>query len=256
MVKKERRLVFTVTTGRSGTAQLAYLFQGEPGIAAVHEPRPEFVEVMRVAINDPDVGRKFWERKKLPAILSYSDRTYLETSHLFCKGFAEPLLELGVVPDIIFLHRSARAVASSMFQLHTIPGRTEEGRRWYISPEDRVFLELPNWRLYTDYQLCYWYCLEISARSSYYKNLFREAGSNVFELETDAMNNYREHIRVCRFLGINWVSVRTLVRFRRRRKIRSNRKYGVKKEQSKTAGLELDRLEAGVQKNVVMKSDG
>jgi hypothetical protein len=85
------RLILTVTPGRSGTVYLCELLKSVPGIYSAHEPEPKFSDVMRAVQYDPAIARRFLLSQKLPAIRRYAQSTYVETSHLACKGFIEPL---------------------------------------------------------------------------------------------------------------------------------------------------------------------
>lgn len=176
---RAKRLLFTVTTGRSGTGHLARLLAALPRVSSHHEPEPSFASVMREVQGRPDRGRRFWIEAKLPAIRRDAAPIYSESSHLFCKGFAEPLFELGLVPDLILLTRPHRDVAKSLLQLDTIPGRTEKGLRYLLSPEDPGVLPVPGWAELNDYQLCFWYCLEIRRRQREYAQRFAEYGSRI-----------------------------------------------------------------------------
>jgi hypothetical protein len=168
---REKTLVFTVTTGRSGTAYLASLLARLPSTTALHEPDPSFTSVMRDVQTRPEVAREFWCEKKLPFIAEQDARVYVETSHLFCKGFFEQLLALGVRPALIFLRREPCDVARSLYRLGTIPGRTEKGRAFLLEPDDPHTLFVSDWESLTDYQLCFWYCLEIERRQKLYQVL-------------------------------------------------------------------------------------
>ncbi len=173
---KSKKLVFTVATGRCGTAFFTEMLRLVPGAVSLHEPEPEYAEVLRDVQGDPGIARTFLVDNKLPSIVDQDCALYIETSHLFCKGFLEPLLELGIVPALLWIRRAHRAVASSMFRGGTIPGRTDKGLRFYLSPEDPGVLELPGWQKLHDYQLCYWYCLEIERRALHYRDLYRDNG--------------------------------------------------------------------------------
>lgn len=178
---QEKRLIFTVTTGRSGTAYLAAVLGYAQGVYSVHEPLPEFANVLRPVQNNSDLARQFLLDEKLPAILRAPTPIYIETSHLVCKGFLEPLLELGIIPDLIIHRRPTRDVALSMFKMGTIPGRSDKGLLFYLSPADPEVLELSDWKSLHDYQLCYWYCLEIERRARLYKALFLQQGARIAE---------------------------------------------------------------------------
>jgi hypothetical protein len=182
------RLIFTVTTGRSGTAYLWRILELLPGIAARHESSPLFTDVLREVQSRPEVARDFWRERKLPAIRACGRSVYVETGHLFCKGFLEPLLELGFTPDLILLSRPHREVALSLLALGTIPGRTPGGLRWYLGPDDPGVLPLADWCALTDYQLCYWYCREIERRARVYGERVRSRGGRTVAVTLAEIN--------------------------------------------------------------------
>jgi len=196
----DKRLIFTVTTGRSGTMYLGALCERMPGVAVFHEPAPDFVEVMRDVQRDATLAEQFWIERKLPVIARVPEATYLETSHLFGKGFAEPLLELDVAADLILLSRPARQVARSLCKLGTIPGRTELGLRYYLSPDDPVLLPLSGWAALHDYQLCYWYCLETQRRQRRCAELYAARGRQTLSVTLDELNEASGFERLWRFV--------------------------------------------------------
>lgn len=173
---RKKRLVFTVATGRCGTAFFAEILRLVPGTASLHEPAPEYAEVLRDIQKEPGQARTFLLEQKLPVIAGESAGIYIETSHLFCKGFLEPLLDIGIVPSLLWIRRDHRAVASSMYRGGTIPGRSDKGLRFYLSPDDPGVLNLPGWQKIYDYQLCYWYCLEIERRARVYREMYKNKG--------------------------------------------------------------------------------
>lgn len=224
---KQKKLVFTVTTGRSGTAYLASIFGFAKNVFAVHEPSPEFADVFRMAQEDRNLAMEFLVRKKLPAILHEPGEIYVETSHLTCKGFLEPLLDLGIVPDLVIHRRSLRDVSLSMLKLGTIPGRSEKGLRFYLSPADPWVLDLEDWERLHDYQLCFWYCLEIERRAQYYSKLFNEHGAKIAETTLPELKTFDGLIKCYSKLGLEvkfpiWLT-----------KLRFLRSTGVKVNESK-----------------------
>lgn len=175
----EKRLIFTVTTGRSGTGFLCHILQDIDDVACFHEPRPSFSDVMREAISDPQIAKAFLTEQKLPFIRGLEAKTYIETSHLACKGFIEHLADFGLCPDLILLSRDKIEVATSLFLLGTIPARTLRGLRFLLSPNDPGVLPIRDWETLPDWSLCYWYCLEIERRMYVYKNLVQQFGRKV-----------------------------------------------------------------------------
>ena len=114
---------------------------------------------------------------------------YAETSHLLCKGFIEPMLELGLRPHFVILERDSRSVAKSFHQLDSIPERTHLGRIYMLSPTDPCLLETPCWEDFTDYQLCYWYALEMHRRARWYAALFDRIGIPYTRFDFISINN-------------------------------------------------------------------
>jgi hypothetical protein len=180
-----KRLIFTVTTGRSGTGYVCHLLQAVPGLCCKHEPQPKFSLVMRAAQTDPSVAERFLVERKLPAIRSIEDPTYFETGHLTCKGFLEPLLQHGVPFDLVLLRRDKRLIATSLLQLNTVPSRTALGLQFLLSPDDPDVLKLDRWQDLSDWALCYWYCLEIERRMTLYGDQVEAAGGRVIATAID-----------------------------------------------------------------------
>lgn len=197
-----RRWILTSTTGRSGTGFLAAALRLVPGLASFHEPRPWLADVLRQVQGRPDLARRFLLEHKLPAVARVDGELYAETSHLYCKGFLEPLVDFGLRPDLVILTRPARQVAASMLRLDTIPGRSDQGLRWYLAPDDPGVLPLPGWHELTDYQLCYWYTHEIARRSARYEGWFERLGCRVVRIELAELRTVPGFARLLRELEL------------------------------------------------------
>lgn len=185
-LRREKRLVFCVTSGRSGSAWLAQALSCLAAVDARHEPDPNFVWAMRPAQRWPALAASFWRAAKLPAIAASPKPIYAETSHLFGKGFVEPLLALGLVPDLVLLRREARKVALSYLRLGGVPARSRGGWRFHLHPGDRVLLPLPEWRDLSDYQLLYWSVLEMEERQRVFAGAVRDRGGRIAAFDIDA----------------------------------------------------------------------
>jgi hypothetical protein len=229
---KKKRLVFTVTTGRSGTAYLSTILGLAKNVYSVHEPAPEFADLMRDVQGSPEAAAMFFLEKKLPAILACSADVYIETSHLACKGFLLPLLELGVVPDIIIHTRPARDVSLSLLKMGTIPGRSRKSLRFYLTPEDPGVLSLPGWQNLQDYQLCYWYCLEIERRAIVYKKIFIKNGARVASTTLEGLKTFAGLLGCFSDLDLTARSPRwfTALRFSRAAGVKVNESLDTKKQ--------------------------
>lgn len=229
---RKKRLIFTVTTGRSGTAYLTNVFNYMKGVHAYHEPDPQYVKVLRQVQADPDYAYRFWLAEKLPEIAGDSAGIYVETSHLTCKGFIEPLLELGIVPDLVIHRRPMRDISLSLLKMGTIPGRTDKGLQFYLSPDDPNVLPVHNWQTLTDYQLCYWYCLEIERRARKYTSLYEKNGGRIVETTLEGLKTCEglDHLLSALNLSLRFPAWFTRFRFLRNGQFRINESKITKKK--------------------------
>ena len=112
-----QRLIFTATTGRSGTLTLTKLFTGIPGCHALHEPYPVMNdEVLRAAsYGDTDALDRFYRAKSINVLRAAAGyRYYLEANHLFIKTFvAHAARDFGGRLAVIHLIRPVLEVATS-----------------------------------------------------------------------------------------------------------------------------------------------
>lgn len=245
-----KRLIFTCTTGRSGTGYLAKLLECVPAVASSHEPEPRFSHHLRAVQRDPRRALDFWLEEKLPAIAAKKEPVVVETSHLFCKGFLEPLVQLAVPFDLIILRRDTRLVAKSLHQLDTIPGRTDLGRTFLLAPSDPGVLLLPDWERLDDYQLCYWYCLEIERRAEQYARLVTDRCGRVAQTTLDRVAGKEGFIALLDALALPRPTQEGWARYEAIAGTQVNRK-AQQKERSRRPEIErLEDLEAEVRRLV------
>lgn len=199
--------VFTVTAGRTGTTYVSRLFALLPDTYSVHESKPNFVTAMRKAQLTPKAGMDFCTQIKLPHIAALSESRYVEMSHLFCKGFLECFVKLGVNPSLLILRRPPRTIALSLLSRQTVPARTAMGWRFLLAPNDRGVLPLDRWQLLTDYQLCFWYCLEIERRQALYQHYMMESAGRYFSVDVDALRDYSVFSKMLTTFGFSWDQV-------------------------------------------------
>jgi hypothetical protein len=131
-----QKLIFTATTGRSGTLTLTKLFAAVPECRAVHEPHPVMNGPLLRAASYGDtvlVGRAYRRVKSVNirrAAVGY--RYYFEANHLFIKSFARHVVaDFGRRIAVVHLVRPAVAVANSIYRLGDCPG-TERGDYWWL----------------------------------------------------------------------------------------------------------------------------
>lgn len=179
----DKKLIFTVTTGRSGTGTLYRIFNSLNCCYSVHEPHPH-----PFTFNSP---KEFWDNR-LKFIDSRAQNFYVETSHLLCKGYLDEVIERGLEPGLIVLRRPHREVAKSLCLLNSIPGKNDKAGQYFLmEPQRSTFLPSPGnigFKKYNDYQKCYWYCLEIEKRQEHYANLVENDYGDVFYLNFDSFS--------------------------------------------------------------------
>jgi hypothetical protein len=201
--KIDKNIIMCLTTGRSGTNLLEKLLALADDICAVHEPEPAFQHVLGDVRRNPPAAISFVRDRKLPDILARSGAHYAETSHLFGKGFFEAFVALGIPFRLVILNREPRQVAKSLLRLKTVPGRTIRGRGFLLDPSQNGVMKLPDWEKMSDYQLCYWYCLEMERRKSVYTAECRERGILVVEIALEKLKDWNYFQKFCRELGLS-----------------------------------------------------
>ncbi len=130
------KVIFTATTGRSGTKTLTKLFSLVPDCTAHHEPYPVMNGPVLRAASYGDtalVDRAYRQIKSvdiLRAAVGY--RYYFEANHQFIKSFSQQAIdEFGDRLTVIHLVRSPIEVATSIFRLAEFPG-TDVGNTWWL----------------------------------------------------------------------------------------------------------------------------
>ena len=199
---RRKHLVFTVTAGRTGTTYVTRLGELFPDTVSLHEPQPSYVHFLRQAQRQPLLAYHFLLEYKLPFIASTPASRYLETSHLVGKGFLEPLLDLGLRPSVLLLRREPRAIARSLLTRRTIPGRGKLGFKYLLHPGDPGVLPLPRWTGYNDYQLCFWYALEMERRQKIYGELLGRYECAVADASAEELHEPQRFLDVANELGL------------------------------------------------------
>jgi hypothetical protein len=199
---RRKTLVFTITAGRTGTTYLQELLGLFPDTTSLHEPNPAFVSVLRLAQHDPNVARQFLLEYKLPCIAASESGRYVEVSHLLCKGFLEPLLEFGLRPGLVVLRRSPGRIAASYLARRTVPARTKLGLKYLLHPGDPGVLPLPQWTRRSDYQLCFWYALEIERRQAAYMRELGVRGITCVDVTAEELHDADRFLALARTLRL------------------------------------------------------
>lgn len=238
-----KRLIFTVTTGRSGSSFLAYQLSHLKKINVFHEPEPRFNSHIHNAAIDSEYAKKFLKEVKLKFINSLPEQIYIETSHFFCKGFFNPLIELGIIPDLILLSRDRLKVAKSMYELGTIPGNSKD----YLYANEFQYVDTSNWDTYHDFQKCLLYHDEITIRQREYGKIIKNNGGKVFSICTEDLNDRNKFSQLINDLDLPGFSFTGRLKYEYRHRIKplkTNLKEGEKT--NKIDAETIDKLSSGL----------
>ena len=218
----EKRIINTVTTGRSGTHYLARILGYLPDVDVFHESYEHpYHECLRKVQGHPDIAKAFLAEKTIPFIERCDTPVFIETSHLFCKGFFEPFVEMGGRPDLIVLRREKSKIAKSLLELGTIPGKPGKALDFYLSPSDPDVWKPEGLELFDDYQRCYWYTLEIERRARVYKKEALSYGGRVCEVDLDELTTVEGYKKLIRELDLKGPSIIGWLKFLKNRKKRA-----------------------------------
>jgi hypothetical protein len=99
------------------------------------------------------------------------------------------------------LSRDAAAVARSFRAIGCIPERTEAGRLVCVGPTDPGVLPVADWTSMSDYQLCYWYALEMERRQHAYRELFARAAIPYHEIAMADLLDLDRFSELAHFIG-------------------------------------------------------
>lgn len=195
--KKEKNIIMCVTTGRSGTNLLQELFALAEDTCSLHEPEPGFQTVLPDVRKDPDAAIQFVRDRKLPDILARPESNYTETSHVFGKGFFEAFVALNIPFRVVILNRAPREVAISFRRIRAVPFHTHLGRVWLLQPSQPDVMPLRGWQWMTEYQLTYWYCLEMERRKTIYAEECRRRRIPCVEIHFSQLRNWDRFSELC-----------------------------------------------------------
>ena len=130
------KVVFTATTGRSGTKALAGFLSTIPDCTALHEPYPIMCGTVLRAASYCDsalANKVYWHIKSINILrAAVGSRYYVEANHSFVKTFIQQAMaDFGKRLAVIHLVRPPIDVAMSIFRLQDYPG-TDVGNAWWL----------------------------------------------------------------------------------------------------------------------------
>lgn len=200
---KNRKYLFSLTQGRTGTHYLTKLFSSNFPEAEVHH---EILGWDRFGVDTPDIShmtifnsqgntqkiQDFW-KQKLDRIIRTEAMFYAETSHVLMKaGLVENISSLLLSGEVHFVCLTRDIVKTIVSYLK---GSHFDNRgmwwMWYLDPEyPKKILSFTPFRQFGTEGVCLWYIYEIQARIDYYKLLFKDIRGVFFhDVRLEDLNN-------------------------------------------------------------------
>ncbi|SDG14541.1 hypothetical protein SAMN05216241_1065 [Limimonas halophila] len=205
-----KTLVFTITTGRSGTVFLTELLARNVSNARVyHEHQqwwshgvdtPDHSDMMH--FNNAGVTRKirtFWARK-FERVLAEPGEVYVEPSHYLAKaGLVEnlDLLPSDVGVKIVFLKRDIRKTGLSLFNLREFENPASAWV-WLPPASQNCIIPSKKFRQFGRAGTILWYVSEMRARGGYYREYI--ANNHSCDFVDINLEDFRDEDGAQRFL--------------------------------------------------------
>ena len=173
----DRRLVFSINAGRSGSKYLAQLLGTAAGVNSFHEAEPKMSGEFIAMINAKplDLSR---DKRRIKAVAIAQtlrgmtpEQIYAETNHMFIKTFFDVVLEDFANVDVVVLRRGLVQVLKSFIELGYFSVRNPLSLAWMSSPNaaTAAIRPLGSDSSLDQFDLCIAYLLDIEARALRFK---------------------------------------------------------------------------------------
>lgn len=136
----DRRLLFCINSGRSGSKYLATLLGSAAGVRSFHEAEPkmnlEFTQWINTLPYDATRERREVKAAAIAGILRGMGpgEVYAETNHMFIKTFYDVVLAAFPQAEVIVLRRSLPRVLKSFIEMGYFSALNPRGPEWMSSP--------------------------------------------------------------------------------------------------------------------------
>ena len=188
--------IFTITTGRSGTAYLSELLKNIPNSQSHHERlgpsawgimTPDVSQFMAYnMLGNNEYVRDFWKRKAKLIKEICTDNWYIETSHVLSKaGLIENIDVFDGEVYIICLHRDPEKVIKSMISRNDY---TSLGTMWLWLLDPNYEKNITRPADASQETLCKWYVNEMKARETLLKT---ENNANYIDADLETIATSR-----------------------------------------------------------------
>ncbi len=248
----KRRIIFGLSSGRSGTAYLTSLLKGLPGLIALHEPEPKYQWQSLGLQQNPQLAHEFVTGPKKHWVDRLPDATYFEASHYLAKGFMEAWVKAGVIPDTVIMERDLRKTALSWYSLNVdFFQNPSYVLQHMLHPQDhrQLFLPLVDWKSLNNYQLCYWYALESRKRSEHYAQYLEAKGARSMRTSLERLTSGQDTETLLKWLGIETdKGIMAIMKERLAQRVNDKNQFKNSNRLKSITSMDLDSLEAAVLK--------
>jgi len=170
--EENRKLIFCINSGRSGSHYLVTLLNTAKEIRAFHEPEPAMNGQYLQLINQYEYKDTYGRRKiKCNAIRKTlremeENKIYCETNHMFIKTFFDVVIDAFKNVGIIILRRELVHVLKSFIELNYFTNKNEAWKDWMSSPNAKTHAIdcIDKDENLDQYDLCIAYLIDIEAR--------------------------------------------------------------------------------------------
>jgi hypothetical protein len=193
-------LIFTATTGRSGTMTLTRIFESIDHCASFHEARPDMHgdNLINVDPLSDEYVRFVYNTIKSVNIRRFSENAkyYFEANHMFIKNLYYFIIkEYGDKVKVIHLYRDPVKVAGSIYMMGNWPG-TPDGNAWWFDyrcsfNRIKVLDSLDRDPAFShNFYKCLWYWYEVEERVKEFK--FKYPNIVVVDIKTEELNDIQK----------------------------------------------------------------
>ena len=198
-----KKFIFTITTGRSGTAFLySLLKENIKDCEAYHE---KIFGYDKFGVETPDIShlqtfnskgnttyiKKFWKRK-FDIILKSDSKTYIETSHILAKAGLIENLEYLLPHGNVYLINLKRDVIKTLLSFYQRCDFRNIGNDWMWYLDYNYPKNITKFSTYEAMKMpdpSLWYYFEMQARAEYYKLLTKgERGIKIITVNLENLN--------------------------------------------------------------------
>ncbi len=188
----DRRLLFSINPGRSGSRYLAELLGTAEEVTSFHEAEPLMNGPYLQMINNmPYAGSVNKRRIKCKAVKKILDglpagQIYCETNHMFIKTFYDVVLHEFKNVEVIILRRKLSHVLKSFIELGYFSSKNTAWPDWMSSPNAQTrAINCIDMDVNLDqYDLCIAYLLDIEARARRFQREYPHVSTYEVRLES------------------------------------------------------------------------